>query len=237
MRDVCCGVRLREVHPPKPTHPHLNLNLFRVTKLRVGVFRRVLVLRLGVWGLGVDAKSVRSIASVRKRSPCVRGVFASVRTKIVANAELSSLLDSRWVFAFQKCQHVVTFGLAFRLRVSTVSTVTGIEAVLVAQCRTVATFGLAFRLRLKRVNSHRVLVAKRRTVVTFGLAFGEERKERREGEERRKRRKERRGEERRGGGERRREERGEERRESELNLQTKKNPFPSRPGPFLSLKS
>ena len=43
--------------------------------------RGVLVLRLGVWGLGVDAKSVRS---VRKRSPCVR---KRLRPKIVPRGE------------------------------------------------------------------------------------------------------------------------------------------------------
>ena len=63
------------------------------------------MLRLGVWGLGVDVKSVRSVRKrslcVRKRSPCVR---KRPRQKSSRNAELSSLLDSRWVFAFQKCQ-------------------------------------------------------------------------------------------------------------------------------------
>ena len=86
--------------------------------------RRVLALRLGVWGLGVDAKSVRSI---RKRSPCVRRVFASVRKrprpKIVAKRRI-----------------VVAFGLAWRLRVSKVSNVKGIGGVVVAKRRTVVTF-------------------------------------------------------------------------------------------------
>ena len=55
------------------------------------------------------------------------------------NAELSSLLDSSQVFAFQK-----------------VSTVTGIGRVLVAKRRTVVTFGLVSGFRIsKSVNSHR----------------------------------------------------------------------------------
>ena len=54
------------------------------------------------------------------------------RVSWLRNAELSSLLDSRWVVASQKCRQsqdrggVVTFGLASGLRVSKVSTVTGI---------------------------------------------------------------------------------------------------------------
>ena len=67
------------------------------------------------------------------------------------NAELSSLLDLRLVFASQKCRTVVTFGLAFGLRVSTVSTVTGIGGVLVAKRRIVVTFGLAFGPRVSAV--------------------------------------------------------------------------------------
>ena len=65
-----------------------------------------------------------------------------------------------------KCTTVVTFGLAFGLCISKVSTVTGIGGNVVAKCR---------------------------IVVTFGLAFGEARKERREerGEEREERREER----------------------------------------------
>ena len=52
--------------------------------------RRVLVLRLVVWGLGVDPKSVRSVRKrprcVRKRSRCVR---QRSRRKLSRNAELS----------------------------------------------------------------------------------------------------------------------------------------------------
>ena len=52
--------------------------------------RRVLVLRLVVWGLGVDAKSVRSVRKrprcVRKRSRCVR---KRSRRKLSRSAELS----------------------------------------------------------------------------------------------------------------------------------------------------
>ena len=105
------------------------------------------------------------------------------------NAEMSSLLDSRRVFASQKCQQsqgsggvvvakrrtVVTFGLAFRRLVSKVSTVTGIRGVVVAKRRTVVTFGLAFRRLVSKASTvtgiRGVVVAKRRTVVTVGLAF------------------------------------------------------------------
>ena len=69
----------------------------------------------------------------------------------------------------------VTFGLAFDLRISKVSTVTGIGGVVVAKPRTVITFGLVSSLRVSKVSAVTgiggVLVAKRRTVVTFGLAF------------------------------------------------------------------
>ena len=68
--------------------------------------RRVLVLRFGVWGLGVDAESVQS---VRKRSACVR---KRPRPKVVA-----------------KRRTVVAVGFPLRLRVSTVSTVLGIGEV------------------------------------------------------------------------------------------------------------
>ena len=111
-------------------------------------------------------------------SPCVS---KRPRRKSSRNAELSSLLDSSGIFASQKCQRiggvlvtkrrtVVTCGLALRLRVSKVSTVSRIRGVAVAKCR---------------------------TVVTFGLAFGEERRERKKRGERRAEREERRGGERR----------------------------------------
>ena len=122
------------------------------------------------------------------------------------NADQSSLLDSSRVFASQKCQQsqgsrgvvvakrrsVVTFGLVSGLRVSKVSTVTGIGG---------------------------VVVAKRRSVVTFGLASGERKGERREekremrGEKRGERREEKRRVDRRKERGKRRQERGEERGE------------------------
>ena len=89
---------------------------------------------------------------------------------------------------------VVTFGLVSGLRVSKVSTVTGIGGVVVAKPgtvvtfglrdggvvvakrRTVVTFGLVSRLRASKVSTVTgiggVVVAKRRTVVTFGLVSG-----------------------------------------------------------------
>ena len=70
-----------------------------------------------------------------------------------------------------KCRTVVTFGLASRLHVSKVSTVTGIGGVVVAKPRTVVTFGLASSLRVSKVSTITgiggVLVAKPRTVVTL----------------------------------------------------------------------
>ena len=85
--------------------------------------RRVLVLRLGVWGLGVDAKFVRSV----RKSP---------RPKIVA-----------------KRRTVVAFGLALRLHVSKVSTVSGSGRVLVVERRTVIAFGLALGRRVSKVST------------------------------------------------------------------------------------
>ena len=121
------------------------------------------------------------------------------------NPELSSLLDSSRLFASQKCQQsqgsggvvvakprtvVVTFGLVSCLRISKVSTVTGIGGVVVAKPRTVVTFGLVSCLRVSKVSTvTRIrggrgreaqncrhfwtpLVSSRlkpRTVVTFGL--------------------------------------------------------------------
>ena len=145
--------------------------------------RRVLVLRLGVWGSGVDGKSVRS---VRKRSPCVR---QRPQPKIVA-----------------KRRTVVAFGLALGLRVSKLSTFSGIggpgretqngrhfwtcvwlprlKMCIYFQgsghpCRATRIcrhfWTRAASLRLKTVNISRiggVLVAKRRTVVTVGRALG-----------------------------------------------------------------
>ena len=147
--------------------------------------RRVLVSRLGLWGLGVKAKSVRS---VRKRSPVRKPrVLAGIRgRKLSRNAELSSLLDLHGVFASQvltvlsgiggvvvaKPRTVVAFGLVLRLRVSKVSTVTGIGKVVVAKRRTVVTFRLVLHPRVSKVSTVTgiggVVVA--RTVVTFGLA-------------------------------------------------------------------
>ena len=81
------------------------------------------------------------------------------------NAELSSLLDSSYVFASQKyqpsgiggvvvakCRTVVTVGLVPGLRILKVSTVTGISGVVDAKCRTVVTFGLVLRLRVSKVS-------------------------------------------------------------------------------------
>ena len=92
--------------------------------------RRVLVLRLGFWGLGLDATSVRSD---RKRSPRVR---KRPRLKIAAKPRL-----------------VVTFGLALGLRVSKVSTVTTDPGVVFAKRRIVVTFGLALGLRVSKVTN------------------------------------------------------------------------------------
>ena len=132
--------------------------------------RRVLVLRLGVWGLGVDANSVRSVRG-RKSSPNAElsrfwARAASWRRKkvnshrdrgiVVAKRRTVLAFDSRLVLASQKCQRSQGSGgsrgrekqncrhLWTRVwsSVSKVSTVTGIGGVVVAKCRTVVTFGL-----------------------------------------------------------------------------------------------
>ena len=98
---------------------------------------RVLVLRLGVWGLEVDAKSVRSarkrpqaFASVRKRPPCVHKRprrethdFRLFWTRVASSRHKSvnSLRDRAG-----PGRETAIFGLAWRLCISRVSTVTGI---------------------------------------------------------------------------------------------------------------
>ena len=80
-----------------------------------------------------------------------------------------------------KRRTVVTLGLVSGLRVSKMSTVTGIGGVVVAKRRTVITFGLVSGLRVSKVRTVTgiggVVVAKRRTVA-FGGRKGERRKER-----------------------------------------------------------
>ena len=75
-----------------------------------------------------------------------------------------------------KPRTVVTFGLVLRLRVSKVSTVTGIGGVVLAKPRTVVTFGLVSGLRVSKMSTvtgiRGVVVAKPRTVVTFRLVSG-----------------------------------------------------------------
>ena len=75
-----------------------------------------------------------------------------------------------------KPKTVVTFGLVLRLRVSKVSTVTGIGGFVVAKPRAVVTFGLVLRLRVSKVSTVTgiggVVVAKPRAVVTFGPGIG-----------------------------------------------------------------
>ena len=106
------------------------------------------------------------------------------------NAELSSLLDSPRVFAFQKCQQsqgsggvvvakprtVVTFGLASGLRVSKVSTITGIGGGRGCEAQNRRHFWTRLRSsRLKSVNSHRDRGGRgreARTVVTFEIVSG-----------------------------------------------------------------
>ena len=52
-----------------------------------------------------------------------------------------------------KPRTVVTFGLVLRLRVSKVSTVTGIAGVVVAKPRTVVTFRLVLHLRASKMST------------------------------------------------------------------------------------
>ena len=89
---------------------------------------------------------------------------------------------------FAKRRTVVTFGLISGLRISKVSTFTGIGGVLVAKRRTVVTIGLVSGLRVSTVSTVTgiggVLFAKRRTVALLdsplerGKDRGERRKER-----------------------------------------------------------
>ena len=120
------------------------------------------------------------------------------------NPELSSLLDSSRLSVSQQSQQsqgsrgvvvakpraVVTFGLVSGLRVSKVSTVTGIAGGRGRETQNCRHFWtrlvFAFQKCQQSQGSRGVVVAKPRTVVTFGLASGERR-----GEERGERRKER----------------------------------------------
>ena len=116
--------------------------------------RRVLVLRLGVWGLGIDAKSLRSVRKLSQASSSVRRVFT-----------VSSLLDSRCVLfsrlksvnshsdlggrgrETQNCRRFWTrFGSS---RLTSVNSL-GDRGVVVAQRRAVVTFGLALRFRVSK---------------------------------------------------------------------------------------
>ena len=99
------------------------------------------------------------------------------------NPDLSSLLDSPRVFAFQKCQQsqgsggvvvakrrpVVTVGLVFTFRITKVSTVTGINPELSSLLDSSRLF--AFHKCQQSQGSGGVVVAKPRIVVTVGLDF------------------------------------------------------------------
>ena len=79
------------------------------------------------------------------------------------SAKLSSLLDSRGVFALQKCQQSQGSGGSWSpkaelsslldLRLVLVSTVTLMAGVVVAKCRIVVRFGVAWRLRISKVST------------------------------------------------------------------------------------
>ena len=107
----------------------------------------------------------------------VRRAFAERRTCV----GLASDLPETKIVA--KRRTVVTFGLVSSLRVSKVSTVTGIGGV-AKKLRNVITFGLVSFLRVSKVSTVTgiggVVVAKRRIVVTLGLSSGERKGERRE---------------------------------------------------------
>ena len=174
-------------------------------------------LRLVVWGLGVDAKSVRSVRKcsqafavcpqayapkivAQRRTVVSFGLALGLRVSKVStvtgiggswsrNADLSSLLDLRWVFASQKCQqsqghrdrggrgretqtcrHFWTGVGSSRLKSVDSHRGPGGPGRETQSCR-------HFCFHVARVSTvteiGRVLVAKRRTVVTFfGLAFG-----------------------------------------------------------------
>ena len=123
-------------------------------------------------GLASDLPETKIVAKRRT----VVAFYVSYHRHRGGFAELSSLLDSSWVFASQKCQQtqgsqgswsrsaelsytVITFELVSGLRISKVSTDTGIAGVVVAKRRTVVyCHHFWTRLgssRLKSVNSHR----------------------------------------------------------------------------------
>ena len=89
-------------------------------------------------------------------------------------SKVSSVTGIGWVLVAKR-RTVVTFGLVLGLRVSKVSTVTGMGVGLGRETQNSRHFWTRFASsRLKSVNRHRdrgVVVAKRRTVVTFGLVL------------------------------------------------------------------
>ena len=105
----------------------------------------------GIGGVVVaKPRTVLTFGLVSGRRVSKVSTVTGIRRGWSRNPELSSLLDSSRVVASQKCQQsqgsggvvakprtVVTFGLVSCLRVSTVSTVTGIGGVVVAKPRTV----------------------------------------------------------------------------------------------------
>ena len=130
------------------------------------------------WGPGVQEvtknRGVFVSASFRKRPQAIAGVrtCSQTSTKLMqAPARVAHFWELKIL-----AKHgivVVTFGLASVLRVSKVSTVTGIRGFVVAKRKTVVTFGLALVLRISKVSTIAeiggVVVAKRRTVLIFGL--------------------------------------------------------------------
>ena len=131
----------------------------------------------------------QSFAIVRKRPQRVghageTKIVAKRRTVITFYVSFTKVATVTGIggVVVAKRRTVVTFGVVSGLRVSKVSTVTGIRGGRGRETQNRRHFWIRLgSSRLKSVNSHRdrgVVVAKRRTVVTFGLASGERRKER-----------------------------------------------------------
>ena len=120
--------------------------------------RRVPVLRLGSRGPGGDQKSLRLCPQAFAECRACLGVENHRETQNCRHfwtcdwsSRLKSVNGHKGAVVVAKPRTVVTFGLAFGLRVPKVSTVTG-GLVVVAKRRTVVTFGLAFGLRVSKVS-------------------------------------------------------------------------------------
>ena len=147
---------------------------------------RVLVLRLGVWGLGVDAKSRTRPAESRRETQNCRHFWTRVWSSRLKSGNSHRGRGGSWA---RNAELLSRLACVWSSRLKSANSHRGRRG----RGRVMHP---VWSSRLKSVNSHRhkgVMVAKRRTVVTFGRV---ERGERR-GEERREMSIEKRGEEKR----------------------------------------